>query len=287
MKDLVYFFHLSRPINVLISLMALLLGTFLTGVAPADFLVDAQFWYSLVAVGIISMTGYWVNDAFDFKIDRINKPRRVIVNAHLSVKIVLTVYFSLVGLLLIGSWFLQPMYLWLTNLSAAAMLFLYAAYLPRTTVVGKLVIAALTATVLYYAALLYQLTSPLLWTTVFAFQITFLRELVKDIEDIEGDLHFKLQTLPIRIGIVGARNVLLFAIVIMIMTTHIPFWLGFIRTGDLNWPYLAGSLALIQIPLVYLILRLRRATQPTDFKMPSQLLKIFILTGMLSVLFLL
>ena len=286
MKDLVYFFHLSRPLNVVISLIAFALGAYMAHDQEFGFVEKASFWWGIGVLTIITATGYWVNDAFDFKIDRLNKPRRVIVNAHLSVKKVLTAYFSAVGLTLLGSFLVQDLGAWLINVAAAGMLFAYASWLKRTTVVGNLVIAALTAAVLYYAAVIYKLNFPLMWTIVFAFEVTFLREVVKDIEDIRGDLRFQLNTLPIRIGIKSSKKVLYVAAVVMIMTCWVPFWLQLILHSSTNWLYLGSSLALVQLPLVYFIVLLVKAKSPKDFHFQSQLLKGIIFTGMISVLFL-
>ena len=50
------------------------------------------FWATLLTIAGIAATGYWINDVYDFRIDRINKPNRTIVNAILSVKKVMTIY---------------------------------------------------------------------------------------------------------------------------------------------------------------------------------------------------
>lgn len=286
MKDILYFFHLSRPLNVLITLIAFTLGAFLALGNELTFLNDPAFWIGFGALAVVTATGYWVNDAFDFKIDRVNKPRKVIVNAHLSVKKVLTAYFTSIVLVLGASFFLQELPIFLVNVAAVTLLFGYAALLKRTTVVGNVVIAALTALVLYYAGLHYTLNIPLLWTVIFAFEVTFLREVVKDIEDIEGDLHFKLQTLPIRVGIRGAKKVLYVAAFVMWLSCFGPFVQGIVLEGEWNWLYLGASIVLVQLPLAYLFRLLVKAKEPADFSVPSQFLKFLIFLGMASVLFL-
>lgn len=286
MKDFVYFYYLSRPLNVLITLVAFALGAFLGMGKEWTFVQDGAFWIGMGILAAVTATGYWVNDAFDFKIDRVNKPRKVIVNAHLSVKKVLTAYFIVIALLLACSYFLQDTALFMVTLSAVALLFGYAALLKRTTVVGNLVIAALTALVLYYAGLHYSMTVALLWTLVFAFEVTFIREVVKDIEDIEGDLHFKLQTLPIRIGIRGAKGVVYFAIFLLWATCYGPIIQAYALGGQFNWPYMLASTLLVQAPLIYLAIILGPANTPGDFSYPSRLLKMIIISGMVSMLFL-
>jgi 4-hydroxybenzoate polyprenyltransferase len=286
MKDIRYFFFLSRPLNVLITLLAFALAAFIAKQNVFMFIHDPNFWIGCICLLVITATGYWVNDAFDFKIDRENKPRKVIVNAHLSVKKVLTAYFAAIAIVLAFSFFMQPLALFLTNVGAAVLLFLYAWFLKRTTVVGNIVIATLTALVVYYAALMYAPSTVLMWTILFAFEITFIREVVKDIEDIKGDLKFKLQTLPIRIGIQSTKVVLMVCYIVFIVSCYAPICEALLRSQPLNVKYLVASLLLVQLPTLLLMRDLHRASKPEHFGRQSNYLKGLILLGMLSVLLL-
>ncbi len=284
MKDLKYFFLLSRPLNVLITLIAFALAAHIAQGDLRFCLQDPQFWYGCLALTVITATGYWVNDAFDFKIDRENKPRKVIVNAQLSVKKVLSAYFATVTLALGLSFWFQELTLFAINAGAVVLLFLYAWLLKRTTVVGNIVIALLTALVVYYAALMYVPRTAVMWLILFAFEITFIREVVKDVEDIKGDLKFKLQTLPIRIGIQATKYVLMVSYLVFVMSCYAPLLEGLLRNHTFNWSYFLGSLVFVQIPSVYLMLKLRHAEQAADFAWQSKWLKGLIFTGMLSIL---
>lgn len=286
MKDIRYFFLLSRPLNVLITLLAFSLAVYMaTGDLLASF-SDPQFWIGCACLAVITATGYWVNDAFDFKIDRENKPRKVIVNAHLSVKKVLTAYFSAVALVLAFSLLFQPPVLLAINAGAATLLFLYAWLLKRTTVIGNIVIATLTALVVYYAAVMYVPRTALMWTILFAFEITFIREVVKDIEDIKGDLKFKLQTLPIRIGIQATKRVVFVSYVVFLLSCYAPIVEAVLRSQPLHWPYLLASIGLVQLPTLYLMVDLGKAQESTDFARQSRLLKGLIFLGMGTLLLL-
>lgn len=286
MSVLTHFFWISRPLNVLITGLAFCLACFIANGRAISFLGDWDFWCALLCLLAVTATGYWVNDAFDFKIDRVNKPRRVIVNAHLSVKRVLTTYFVAVMLVLLFSFLTQPVSLTAINFAAALLLFAYAALLKRTTVIGNLVVAALTALVIYYAALLYEPKAALFWAMLFAFEVNFIREVVKDVEDIEGDLHFKLQTLPIRAGIQGTKGVLYAAYALFILSAPAPFIEVYARTGALNWWYLGASLVLVVAPALWLVRHLRKAARKADWALQSQYLKWLIFAGMATLLFL-
>lgn len=286
MKDIQYFFWLSRPLNVLITLIAFALAAHIAEGDIRNCVVDPQFWYGIVSLTVITATGYWVNDAFDFKIDRENKPRKVIVNAHLSVKKVFTVYLAAIPIILGCSFWFQPITLFGVNATAIALLFLYAWLLKRTTVVGNIVIALLTAMVVYYAALMYVPRTAVMWMILFAFEVTFIREVVKDVEDIKGDLKFKLQTLPIRIGIVATKRVLIACYLVFVGSCYAPLLEGIVRNQVVDWDYAVGSLILVQGPAVYLMLRLRKAEVSADFAWQSKMLKGLIFAGLLSILLL-
>lgn len=286
MRDLRYFFLLSRPLNVLITLLAFALAVHIATGDLLHALRDPQYWWGCICLTVITATGYWVNDAFDFKIDRENKPRKVIVNAHLSVKKVLTAYWAALVVVMGFSLLLQPPVLWAINAGAAALLFLYAWLLKRTTVIGNIVIATLTAMVVYYAALMYVPSTALLWTILFAFEVTFIREVVKDMEDIKGDLKFKLQTLPIRIGLGATRQVVVASYIVFILSCYAPVLEALVRMGEFNWQYVVVSILAVQVPAALLAVKMSKAEQTADYAWQSKWLKALIFTGMLSMLLL-
>lgn len=287
MKAVWHFILLSRPFNVLITLLAFLLACFLSSGKSPDFLANPQTWYASLCLMVITATGYWVNDIYDYKIDRINKPDRVIVSMHLSVKKVFTAYFVAIGLVLAFSWFfLDAKILTVINAIAIGMLFVYASWLKRTSVVGNLLIAALTGLVIYYAAILFVARMPVMWMILFAFEITFLRELTKDVEDIRGDLSYHLQTFPIRVGIRITRWVLMGSYILFLLSCYLPFIWEWGYAGNYNWMYLSISIGFVQLPCLYLMRLVLKSKEPEDFTFQSKLLKWVIFPGMISVFFL-
>lgn len=264
----------------------LLFASYLATGRQWQFLQTQDFWSGFVALCLITATGYWVNDVFDFKIDRINKPRKTIVNAHLSAKKVLTAYFVIVAGVLGVTAIVQPASLFLLNAAAIALLFAYAAWFKRFSVVGNLVIAALAGLVVYYAGLMFGFHLSMVWMTLFAFEITFIREVTKDVEDIRGDVQFRLHTLPIRIGIRATKVFLQVAYVVFILSCYVPFIEEGLRLGSWNLPYLAASVAGVQLPALGLMLMLVRSHRPADFARQSLWLKLLILPGLASLLLL-
>jgi len=293
LKDIKYFFLLSRPLNVLISFVAFVVSCYIafykTGLG---FLEDMSFWMTAFCICSIAATGYWINDAYDFRIDRINKPKRTIVNAILSVKKVLTAYFIASFLIMSVSitYFVfvkeEDYQIVFINILSIFLLFVYASYLKHISVVGNLVVAFLVALVIILAGYLYHINQELMYTIAFAFQITLLRAITKDIEAITGDLKFNLQTLPIQVGIRATKKVLWVLYIFFLLSCYAPVVIHFMDKGEVLWTYLWLSIFLVQLPVVYILILLHKSFKPADFSVQAKYLKYIIITGIFTILYL-
>lgn len=283
--DPYYFWRMARPANVGIAIVALAAAAWGGQNWQADFLLHPTFWLEAFCLACIMVGGYWINDVYDFKIDRVNKPDRAWVNAFISRKKVLTAYFS-VNAGITALCLLLPWPLAVLNLAAILGLQLYAMYFKRYAVVGNLVIATLTALVVVQGGLLTQWRWPLLWMASFAFGITFIREVVKDVEDIRGDILYGLRTLPIQAGLRTTKRVLAFSYGVMLLAVVAPVAVEWLRRGVVLWPYALAAVLAVQLPLIYLISLLRKAVQPREYRRQSQWLKLTTVAGLLVTLLL-
>ncbi|MEM9934715.1 MAG: UbiA family prenyltransferase [Bacteroidota bacterium] len=291
LKDLKYFFLISRPANVLISFISFGLACFIASSRHLAFFTHEMFWATSLMIILIAATGYWINDIYDFKIDRINRPERTVVNALLSVKKVLTGYIvGIVCILLFSVVFIgyykQHPEITLINILSVGLLFVYASFLKKMGVIGNFVIGLLIILVVLLGGYLYGINLPLLWMMVFAFQITLIREITKDVQDIKGDLAFKLSTLPIQIGMDATKRVLMFLYIIFLISCLLPVAIKLSRSGEWLWYYLFSSVVLVQLPTIWLILRMQKADKPEDFAFQSGFLKMLMLTGIITLFFL-
>ncbi|MEO0896012.1 MAG: geranylgeranylglycerol-phosphate geranylgeranyltransferase [Bacteroidota bacterium] len=288
--DIKAFFLISRPTNVVISFIAFGVACFLA-TGTLDFLQTMEFWGTATTITIIAATGYWINDVYDFRIDRINKPDKAVVNAILSVKKVLTVYF-IVNMCILGFSFLflgvlhgKPNITFI-NFVSVLLLFIYASWLKRTGVAGNLVIAFLIALVLILAYYLTgQINMALVWAIVFSFEITLIREITKDVQDIKGDLAFQVKTLVIQVGLHRTKNILLILYIVFLLSTYLPFFYYYILYEKVLWIYLGLSILIVQGPTLYVILMMWKEETPEAFGKQSSLLKYVMLTGMITLFF--
>ena len=291
LQDARHFIRISRPLNVLIAFFAFGVSCFIASEKSFHFLQDIIFWITALTIVVIAATGYWINDVYDFRIDRINKPQKTVINAHLSVKKVLTVYFIVNSMVLLISLFyvglIQREYpVTFINFLSVFLLFIYASYLKRIGIPGNLTVSFLIAMVVILGGYLYGINTPLIWTIIFAFEITFIREITKDIEDIKGDLYYQLKTLPIQIGIRQTKKILALLYVIFIVSCYLPFLYAWLKHDLVIWSYMISSIILVQIPAWYLFYQLSRSARPEDFGMQSRWLKGLMISGIITLFFL-
>lgn len=281
--DVLYFCQLSRPLNVLLSLLTFALAAYISALHTFAFLDVPEFWYEAGLMTLIMAAGYWINDVYDFRIDLINRPERVIVGPHLSAKKVLTGYFVVTLLAALASLWL-PLKFVLLNFGAMLALYLYARYFKRTSGLGNLVVSTLTAMVVLAGAFVVYLKMALVWGMVFAFLLNLIREITKDVEDLPGDLAHGLRTLPVVMSLGQTRTLLLGLYLLLLVALNLP--MPFYQTVYQTFPaeYLYTSLFLVQLPALYLMYHVLTARVPADFRTQSQLLKAMMFGGLLTLL---
>lgn len=251
-----------------------------------DFLEKTDFYRLLVQVLAVTAGGYWVNDAFDFKIDAINKKgKKLLVNEILSTKKVFTSYFAL-NFLLTLSFLVTPWMISVVLFLSVGLLFLYAWLLKRLSFVGNVTIAAMSALVVWVAVFVGKSNFYIVFLSIFAFEISLMREVVKDIEDIRGDYFYGLHTLPIHLGIRWSKRFVFVMALVFIASLYLPLIYVWFSKREFDWLYLLFSLVLVQIPSIYFAVQLAKAVKKNDFSKLSRLLKLLMLTGMLSLGFL-
>lgn len=267
-------------------------------------LVD--FLLLIIATILITTAGYVINDYYDVKIDRINKPDRQVVSRLISYRgaiklhILLNVIAVLIGFIL--AFRVRVLSFGFIFLFISGLLWLYSARYKRIVFWGNFLVAMLSATVIlivwlfdfYFLLLspeLFDLVMPghawvnqlIIAYAVFAFLVSLFREIIKDMEDQDGDKSMGCRTLPV---VAGNRVTRLIVMLIIVLTV---FLLGFIQMAvfALNQYYLFWYLlVLVQFPMIILLYKLFTAKVKSDFHVMSMISKLVMLTGILSMLFL-
>lgn len=261
-------------------------------------LTDFHFFLLLIATVCIAAGGYIINDIFDIRIDTINKTQKVIINNHISEKSAYNYYlvFTASGVFL---GFYLSNHIGVPGFAAlfiliGALLYIYATFLKGILLLGNLVISLLISSSILIVGLFelfpnissqnileYQeVFSILLKYAFFAFLLTLIREIVKDIEDVNGDKNDDLKTLPI---VLGRKRAALFAFILAVITVMVIL---FYMYDSLYKKIVAMAYFLIFIigPLLYFCVQLFSAEKKESFRKLSTLLKFIMLFGILTLL---
>lgn len=248
----------------------------------------------------IAAAGYIINDYFDLNIDLVNKPDKMVVDKIIRRRwtIAWHLVLSILGIA-IGFYLdiaTRVFLLGVANFICVMLLFIYSISLKRKFLIGNVIISLLTAWVILVitwcenANIINRMRNlnidKILRETFlfagFAFIISLIREVVKDMEDIEGDRKYGCRTMPIVWGInatkvfVAVWLVVLIAtlVIVQIYAVHLQWWLSIIY-----------CITLIIAPLLWILKKLYTARTSKDFHTLSSLIKLVMLTGILSMFF--
>ncbi len=242
------------------------------------FIGDWRLFLLCLSTVLIAAAGYIINDYYDIKIDYINKPHKVVVGKIIKRRVAMAIHLTLSSLGFVMGVVVSP-WVGVVNLLAIFLLWLYSNQLKRLPLLGNLTVALLTATTLLVVALRYQENNPYVYMyALFAFVITLVREIIKDMEDLQGDQNFGCKTLPIIWGIRKTKN-LLYLILAIFMASIFYF------IEKLAIEYLYIYMTIFLIPMIFFIYRLVMADAKRNFSYLSTLCKLLMISGILSMVF--
>lgn len=277
-------FRLSRPLNLFIAFLVMIESVWLTAGKSWVHLEDPSTWGLMILCLLVMTAGYWVNDLYDYRIDIINKPARTFIPAKISAKKVWTAWFVLWAVVLLAGLF-YPYRIQLILQGTWILLFLYARIFKRKPIIGNLLVSTLAATlVLVSAAWIYSLSFTVLCLAIFSFEVTLLREITKDVEDLKGDMRYHLSTLPILIGMNATRNLLAWLYGFFLLSCTLPMIVDYVLFNKVNGLFIFLMLVCVIAPCVSLIFLLGKATRPEDYGKMSTYIKVLMLGGMIALI---
>ncbi len=301
------FFKLIRYKNLIMVLLTMVLVKYcmIASVLDNPNLSDLEFIIYALSVLLITAGGYIINDIYDIDIDKINKPKKTFVGNSISIKNAWTLYAVLsiggMGLAIYISIIKSlPEYI-LLFLFGYACLFFYSRYFQKKPLIGNIIIAFICGALIYLTYLFdFRLDydqfyekiiseklskapsriSEIKFFIAFSFLGTLIREIIKDIEDIDGDYNAGYQTLPIVLGKRRARDVSIFMsilfIILLILNTVYFYSMG----------YLLVTIAMSMICglTLYMLYELWTAKTKKHFHFLSNLMKMILFFGILSMI---
>lgn len=325
MNPFIAFIKLIRLPNLLIiaftqyAIRFAVVGSFL-GISGFELLMsELDFFLLSLSTVMIAAAGYIINDYFDTKVDRVNRPTKIIVGKYIKRRFCMGAHIVINTIAFAIAFYVAYK---VGSLKLAAIQFLsigalwyYSVYFKKQVVIGNVVVALLAALVPFVAGyyelvlqksnaidtvnltmfyveqgtafddvmLLFQqlLKNIMQWVigfSVFAFLSTIVREIIKDIEDYDGDKKYGSNTLPVVHGKIKAKRVAQFVGLTMMMI------LGYlqyqqIQTNDTtSFMYFLFA---IQLPMGYILFQLNKANQKSDYSKLSTYTKLVMLSGIL------
>ncbi|MGO4771404.1 geranylgeranylglycerol-phosphate geranylgeranyltransferase [Flavobacterium sp. W22_SRS_FK3] len=262
-------------------------------------LAEWQYGLLVLSTVLIAAAGYVINNIFDVETDSINKPNDVVIGKEISETQGYNIYITLnitgvaIGFYL-SNVIQRPNFVVIFIL-IASLLYFYSTTIKKIMILGNLVVAFILALSVIIIGVfdifpatdssnqsqMASLFSILTDYALFAFMINFIREIVKDIEDVNGDYNQGMNTLPIVIGIERTAKIVTVISIIPLILLSLYIKNYFVENGL----FLATLYAFILVlaPLLYFVIKIFTAKSKKEFHHLSNVLKLILLFGILSI----
>lgn len=273
-KRVVAYLAILRITNFIIAFASIYFAIL---IADVNLAFQPITFLAALSGAIIGSAGMVINDYFDLEIDKINRPERPLPFGIISKKSAIVYYFTLniIALVLILE----------TNtvvisiaLCSIVLIFLYSYRLKKIMLAENFAVALMTGMAFIFGGVVGENTAALIIPAVFACLINFAREIIKDVEDIEGDKRYKSRTLPI---LFGERNALYLAsavLFVLIIFTFVPFILQIY-----NIEYFLVVLFGVDIVMIYSIKSIFRNPSKNNLRRIGNLIKYDMAVGLLAI----
>ncbi len=294
-------FHIFRVPNLFIIALTFLMLRYLVFIPVySAHSINAgmgtiHFIIMIVSTVLIAAAGYISNDYFDVVSDRVNKPGKQYIGKQITPGLALatSLLFSLAALIL-ALWLSVAIKSWLPAvllIVALAVVWWYAIHLKKSLLWGNLAVSCMSAGTIAMAWLIERqgsrippetsgiITLIITAISIFAFLLSLLREILKDIEDVEGDKLIKCRSLPIIKGIPYTKTILLslsFITLVLLLIAQVYLFQNE-RVVASIW-----LLIFVVFPLIWFAISLKKSETKTDYHKLSSLLKWIMLGGILT-----
>jgi geranylgeranylglycerol-phosphate geranylgeranyltransferase len=216
------YLQLIRPVNFIITGISIYVSCLLAGGTLQQFL---PMFFASLAGACIAAGGMVINDIFDIEIDRINKPNRPLPSGAIGLFDALMFYAALSGAgIVMSAYTTTPAVI--IAFAAIPIIFFYSYKFKSTPLFGNIIVGGLTGLAFIFGGAVVGNVKLAFMPALFAFLINVGREIIKDMEDVEGDSKYKIVTFPIRYGIKKSAMAATFFLLAVIGTTFVPYLQG-------------------------------------------------------------
>jgi len=268
------YIFITRPANVFLTFLVVLVGAFIC--INGDYSINNVLLAS-IAAALTAAAGNIINDIFDKEADKINHPERPLAKEDISIKNAWIEYFILTLLAVIISSFINQTAFQVVVLTSV-LLYLYSVRLKKIPLLGNITVAYLTGLAFIFGGIAVNNVRGALIPAVFAFLINFIRELIKDMDDIEGDTKVGLQTFPKKFGMKATILLITFLTISLIAFTVYPF-----IKNIYNIDFFVIIMLVVNPILVYFLKLLYERDAGKNLNKLSNILKLNMLFGLIAI----
>jgi len=265
-----------------------------------------DFLLMVFAIALVTGAGYIINDYFDTKTDLINKPGKVIIDKYINRRLAMSFHwiFNSVGISISAylSFKVGMPILIVLPMLVAGMLWFYSTEYKRQLIVGNLVIAILAGLIPFFVIILeipllnkaykdilveyhFNFNNIIAWIayySLFAFITNLYREIIKDVEDMEGDYTIGRNTIPLIMGVFTAKMIVFTLFFIQIAgLVYLYFkYLFYSPLGTIDYLSAAYFVVFLITPVLWLSFLVYKAKSTADYALCSKVSKVIMLLGL-------
>lgn len=268
------FISILRPLNLFQAALAVLVTTVILGQ-----LHDTNTLILLVlSVILINGAGNVINDIYDLEIDRINRPDRPLPSGRMKLGTARIYMFNLFAAGVFCASLVSVVTFYIAAFVATPLLIAYSYRLKRMPLIGNLVVSFMLGLAFIYVGSAFGQIRSTLVMAALAFGFTIIRELVKDLEDMEGDRHSDARTLPLVWGERRTLNLTVFLMGVSSVLFLLPSIIGS-YTMTYLWIVLFG----VDLPMILAMVVLCRMPSRKNYGRVQLFLKLDIFVGLAAI----
>ena len=268
------YIFLLRPINFIITFFVVIVGAVICATVGYSIYIILMAAFS---AALTASAGNVINDIYDKEPDKINHPDRPLATGIVSVKNAWAEYFILIFLAVLLSAFINQTAFTIVVLTSI-LLYLYSIRLKKVPLLGNITVAYFTGLAFVYGGVAVNNVTDAFIPAIFAFMINLIRELIKDIEDIEGDKKVGLTSFPIKFGTKAAIILVTSITSVLIVFTFYPFLNNMYKIE-----FFVIVMILVNPVLVYFLKLLYEDNGYNNLKKLSNMLKLNMVIGLLAI----
>lgn len=274
MEKIIAILNITRPVNVIITFSVVIVAAI---ISSEYFVLTGEIFLAAISAALVAASGNVINDYFDFEIDKINRSFRPLPAGYLNKNEALFIYIFLSSLAIIISIVISLKAFAIVFITSI-LLFFYSFYLKQKPLVGNIIVSTSTALAFIYGGMLVGNIALSLIPAFFAFLINLIREIIKDIEDIEGDRKNNMKTFPIKFGIEKSKFILLVLLILLFLATLVPVLFKFYKIE-----YFIIIMFFVNLPLVYFFRTITSEQFLNNISKLSMLIKLTMISGLIAI----